>query len=382
MDIEKIHKDVYEKVPRFISQAPGRINVIGEHTDYNGGYALPVAISRYVQVALSPRKDPLVRVYSGNFHKFGEFTVRELEPSKEDELWLKYVKGAFWILEDAGIPLYGCDLTILGDIPIGAGLSSSAALTVSLLLAILTYSDISYEKDSLPLYAQKVENRYIGVNCGLMDQIVSVFGKKNRALFIDFKDLKFSHIPFELGENILVVFDTRTKRSLANSFYNKRRKECEDALSLLNRCLGKNYRYLGEVSKEELLSCKEILPDPLDKRATHVILENERVLEAVELLKKGDIERLGGLLCAAHKSLSELYEVTSFELDTAFSLARKFGVVGARMTGAGFGGCTINILPGEREKEFASYMEREYLQITGIKPSVYRVEVADGASIL
>ncbi len=382
MKIEVLHREVYEKGPRFIVQAPGRVNIIGEHTDYNGGYALPVAIDRYIKVALSPRKDPLVRVYSGNFNESGEFMIRELTSSREDPLWLKYVKGVFWVLEDAGIPLYGADLTLLGDIPIGSGLSSSAALTVSLIFALISYADISYDKDLIPYLAQRVENEYIGVNCGLMDQTISVFGKKDKALFIDFKDFSFSHIPFELKDKSLMVFDTKAKRSLATSFYNRRREECEKALSILNSCLGKDYRYLGEISKEEFLLCKSKLSEPLDRRAEHVIFENDRVIKVVDSLKRGDIVSMGKILFEAHESLAKLYEVSSFELDTAFSLAREFGVVGARMTGAGFGGCTINIIDIDKEEGFVSYMKDKYLKATGLVPSIYKVKVVDGAKIL
>ncbi len=382
MKIEVLHREVYEKSPRFIVQAPGRVNIIGEHTDYNGGYALPVAIDRYIKVALSPRRDPLVRVYSGNFNESGEFMTREFTSSEEDPLWLRYVKGVFWVLEDEGIPLYGVDLTLLGNIPIGSGLSSSAALTVSLILALISYADISYDKDLIPHLAQKVENEYIGVNCGLMDQTISVFGKKNKALFIDFKDFSFSHIPFELKDRSLMVFDTKAKRTLATSFYNKRREECEKALSMLNRCLGKHYRYLGEISKEEFLLCKLELLEPLDRRAEHVIFENERVMKVVDFLKEGDIVSMGKILFKTHESLANLYEVSSFELDTAFSLAREFGVVGARMTGAGFGGCTINIIDMDKEEEFISYMEDRYLKATGLMPSIYKVRVVDGAKVL
>ncbi len=382
MKIEVLHREVYEKSPRFIVQAPGRVNIIGEHTDYNGGYALPVAIDRYIKVALSPRKDPLVRVYSGNFNESGEFMIRELTSSREDPLWLKYVKGVFWVLEDAGIPLYGADLTLLGDIPIGSGLSSSAALTVSLIFALISYADISYDKDLIPYLAQRVENEYIGVNCGLMDQTISVFGKKDKALFIDFKDFSFSHIPFELKDKSLMVFDTKAKRSLATSFYNRRREECEKALSILNSCLGKDYRYLGEISKEEFLLCKSKLSEPLDRRAEHVIFENDRVIKVVDSLKRGDIVSMGKILFEAHESLAKLYEVSSFELDTAFSLAREFGVVGARMTGAGFGGCTINIIDIDKEEGFVSYMKDKYLKATGLVPSIYKVKVVDGAKVL
>ncbi len=382
MEIELLHKKAYEKIPRLIAQAPGRVNIIGEHTDYNGGYALPVAINRYIRVALSPRKDPLVRVYSGNFGESGEFTTGDLAPSEEDPLWLRYVKGVFWILEDIGIPLYGADLTILGNIPIGSGLSSSAALTVSLLFALISYAGVSYERNFLPSLAQRVENEYIGVNCGLMDQTISIFGIRNKALFIDFKNFDFSHIPFELKDKVLIVFDTKAKRSLATSFYNKRRNECEEALSILNRCLEKKYKYLGEISKEEFLLCKSQVPDPLNRRAEHVIFENDRVIRAVDFLKKGDMVSLGKILFEAHESLAKLYEVSSFELDTAFSLAKEFGVVGARMTGAGFGGCTVNIVDRAREEEFISYMKHYYSKITGIEPSIYNVEVVDGAEVL
>ena len=382
MNTIELHKNIYDKLPRFISQAPGRVNIIGEHTDYNGGYALPVAIDRYIQVALSPRKDPLIRVYSGNFQKYGEFTTRELERTKNDELWLRYVKGTLWVLEDIGIPLYGADLTILGNVPTGAGLSSSAALTVSLLLLFLTYAEVKYEKKLIPIYAQRVENEYIGVNCGLMDQTISLFGKKDNALFIDFKDLGFSYVPFKLKDTALLVFDTKAKRTLASSAYNKRRSECEEGLAILNRCLNKDYRYLGEVEKEEFFSCRDSLPPLIRNRVKHVIGENERVIKVVDLLKRGDIGGVGELLFKTHESLAHLYEVSSFELDTAVDLAREFGVIGARMTGAGFGGCTINLLDREKVDEFKSYIVPRYREKTGLTPSVYEVEVSDGAHIL
>lgn len=381
-DITTLHKSIYHKIPLFISGAPGRINVIGEHTDYNGGYALPIAINRYIRIALSPRKDPLVRVFSGNLQKHGEFTTRDLENTGEDELWVKYIKGTLWVLEDIGIPTYGADLTILGDIPIGAGLSSSAALTVSLVLLFLTYAGVEYDRELIPIYAQRVENEYIGVNCGLMDQIISLFGKRDKALFIDFKDLNFSYIPFEPGNIAFIVFDTKAKRTLANSSYNERRRECEEGLKMINNCLGKKYRYLGELSYDEFKSCENVLPSPINKRVEHVISENLRVKRACEYLNHKDMDGLGKLLYLAHKSLRDLYEVSSYELDTAVSLAEEFGVIGARMTGAGFGGCTINMLYREKIDEFKTYVVPRYRKKTGLSPSIYEIEVSNGAHIL
>jgi len=300
--------DHYNNKPDVISLAPGRINIIGEHTDYNLGFVLPAAIDRNIQFLVKRSKNNKISVWSENFQEKEVFFVNDLQVSLKKK-WIDYVKGIFWVLEKEGYSLGGVDALIIGDIPLESGLSSSAALEVSVLNALNKLFHLSLSKEQIARLSQKAENDYVGVSCGLMDQFISVFGRKNKALFLDCETLKYEHVPLLLEEHGLniVVYDSRVRRDLSASDYNKRRLESGAALKILKTLGVKSF---NDVNMNLLEDKKSEMGDVLFRRARHVITENQRVKDAVCYLKTGDFQKLGEILFQSHLSLRDDYEVS------------------------------------------------------------------------
>lgn len=351
-------------------RAPARVNLIGEHTDYNGGYVLPAALNLAVTASGSPRDDNIVSVCAADIGEKAEFTLDRIE-FESSSFWLNYVKGVAFYLLEAGAGLKGSDILIKGDIPSGAGLSSSAALEVASALFMQKISGFEMSPVDTAKLCQRAENEFVGMSCGLMDQFACCMGKKDHAVFLDCRTLAFEHVPLSPGLKIAVC-NTGIRRGLASSEYNKRRAECERAAELLG------VEELSRAAPERI----DELPLVLQKRARHVLMENERVLKSVSALKEGRFEELRGLFAASHASLRDDFQVSCPELDLMVELAMKVpGVYGARLTGAGFGGCAVSLLPAEYSNKFTDYVGGAYHEATGIRPEIYLCSPADGAGI-
>ncbi len=359
-----------------IAEAPGRVNLIGEHTDYNQGHVLPIAIDRTVAVAAAPRPDGVVRAFSLEFDETQEFEPPVSGPAAGG--WREYVRGVAWALSGAGHPLHGADMAITGDVPIGAGLSSSAALEVAAAAALAAVSGLRIEALELALLAQRAENDFVGVQCGAMDQLAAALGRRDHALLIDCRSLAVEPVPLGLDEAgaAVVAVDSGVRRALGEAPYNRRRQECAEAA----RRLG--VPALRDVDAAALQAARAGLPEHLYRRARHVVSEEARVLAAVEALRTGDLEALGELLYESHRSLQDDFAVSCRELDLLVELAQRTpGVLGARLTGAGFGGCTVNLVRAEALDLFRASVVEEYRTRTGRCPAVHVCRTVDGLAV-
>jgi galactokinase len=380
VDLEQLRnafRKLYRGEPRLFV-APGRVNLIGEHTDYNDGFVLPMAIDRETVAAAAARDDRTVRVYSLNLDEALEFNLDD-EPQAQRGIWLDYVEGIARVLESRGTHLSGADIMLSSDVPVGAGLSSSAALELSVGLALALLSGAEVEKVTLALAGQEAEHTFVGTQCGIMDQLVAALGRRGHALLIDCRSLEAEAIPMNIEGVAVVVCDTRVKHELSSSEYNKRRAECARGVELLRQSLP-GIRALRDVSTGEFEQYEDGLPEPVRSRCRHIVTENTRTLRAAEALRSGRLDVMGQLMHASHLSLRDDYEVSSAELDALVDIAGGIsGVLGARMTGGGFGGCTVNLVRRETLQEFQELVSREYHRVTGYKTDIYVVEASDGA---
>jgi galactokinase len=360
-----------------IYRAPGRVNLIGEHTDYNDGFAMPAAIEFYCWVAVSGREDRKLIIYSEEFSDAVEvdFSVTPPQPSKT---WSDYPVGVALQLKQAGFPIRGTNLLIESEVPMGAGLSSSAAIEVATALALTDSSGSSLDRLQLARLCQKAENEFVGARVGIMDQFVSLHGQADHALLLDCRALTFESLLIPDSVK-LVICNTMVKHELASSEYNRRRADCEEAVRRLATVLP-GIRALRDVSLEQLEKHRHLLSDITYKRALHIVTENTRVLDSAEALRSGDIMRFGTRMAESHRSLRDLYEVSCRELDLMVDLAtQQKGVHGARMTGGGFGGATINLVDAHYAAEFREKMAKSYQKETGLQPQIYICRPAAGA---
>jgi len=360
--------------------APGRVNLIGEHTDYNGGHVFPCALTIGTYAVARKRQDNVLQFYSMNFEKLGVIgcTLDDLTPSPEAD-WTNYPKGVMWAFEQRGMKIpCGMDILLNGNIPNGSGLSSSASVEVltGYILKDLFGFDVSNQ--DLALIGQYSENNFNGVNCGIMDQFAIAMGKESHAIFLDTADLSYEYAPIKLDGAKIVIACSNKKRGLGDSKYNERRSECETALAELQKQV--DVKSLGELTEETFEQYKDAIDsDVRKKRAKHAVYENQRTLQAVAALKAGDIALFGELMNASHVSLRDDYEVTGKELDTLVEEAWKVdGVIGSRMTGAGFGGCTVSIVKDEAIDTFIEKVGEAYLKKIGYAADFYVVEIGDG----
>lgn len=363
-----------------IYRAPGRVNLIGEHTDYNDGFVMPAAIDLYTQVTITPRDDRRLLFRSKSFCDDAEFDLDEPDPLAAGH-WSDYVRGVAVTLERAGFRLKGAELEIRSTLPIGAGLSSSAALEVAAGYALLDNSGIEIDRTELAKLCQQAENDFVGMRCGIMDQFIACFGQAGPALMLDCRSLEYRLLPLPPGVR-LVICNTMVKHELAASEYNNRRAECEAGVRHFAKFVP-SVSSLRDVTMNDLESYERDLPEVIYKRCRHVITENARVLKAAIALERSDLNAFGVLMAASHRSLRDDYEVSCAELDTMVDLATQLeGVYGARMTGGGFGGCTINLVKADRVAEFTQDVARGYEDATGLVPEIYVCSTAAGVAAL
>ncbi|HEX6805408.1 MAG TPA: galactokinase [Terriglobales bacterium] len=360
-----------------IFRAPGRVNLIGEHTDYNEGFVLPSAIGFYAHVAVAPRSDSKLAVRSMDFPESFEFSITNL-PAAKTGTWWDYVLGVAIELLREGYDLPGASFLVHGDIPVGAGLSSSAALEVASALAFLSLSGRDMPLKAVAKLCQRAENEFVGARVGIMDQFVSCMGRKDNAVLLDCRSLEFDLVP--IPESIkLVICNTMVKHELSGGEYNQRRAECERGVQIL----GKAYpgiQALRDASVQQLEAQKASMPAVVYKRCLHVILENQRVQDAASCFRAGDLACVGGLMRDSHASLRDLYEVSCVELDAMVEAADGLpGYIGGRMTGGGFGGCTVNLVEARQAASFAEAIAARYRKATGILPDIHICSAADGA---
>lgn len=364
--------------------APGRVNLIGEHTDYNGGHVFPCALTIGTYGVARKREDKKLRFYSMNFEQLGviESSIENLKAEKEAD-WTNYPKGVMWAFGEKGYEIpSGMDLLLNGNIPNGSGLSSSASVEVLTGFILKDFFGFDVTNQDLALIGQFSENNFNGVNCGIMDQFAIAMGKKNHAIFLDTADLSYDYAPIKLQDAKIVIACSNKKRGLGDSKYNERRSECETALEEIKQVVGINT--LGDLTEEQFETYKAAIKDEVrQRRAKHAVYENQRTIKAVEALKADDVEQFGKLMNASHVSLRDDYEVTGIELDTLVEEAWKIdGVIGSRMTGAGFGGCTVSIVKTDAIDHFIDKVGSAYKEKIGYAADFYVVEIGDGPVVL
>ena len=364
--------------------APGRVNLIGEHTDYNGGNVFPCAIDKGTYGLVKKRNDRKFRMYSENFADLGvmEFTLDELTNDKKHD-WANYPKGVIKMFLEAGQKIdSGFDILFSGNIPNGAGLSSSASIEMLTAIVLKDLFHLSIDSVEMAQLGKKTENLFIGVNSGIMDQFAIAMGKKDHAILLDCNTLKYAYVPVVLKDEVIVIANTNKRRGLADSKYNERRAECDEALAELQTKLP--IKALGELSIEQFEANKDLIKSPVrQKRAKHAVYENQRTLKAQKELSAGNLAEFGKLMNQSHISLRDDYEVTGVELDTLVALAwEQPGVVGSRMTGAGFGGCTISIVKKDKVDDFIKNVGEAYKNKIGYAADFYIASVSDGAKKL
>ena len=395
--IQEFHH-IFGRMPDFIAAAPGRVNLIGEHTDYNEGYVFPVAIDKYVHIVARPRGDSSVILHALDAETCYEFSLATRGDERKASVgasssrgdfpvptsaptWSRYIVGVATLLQNSGRTLRGIDALITGDVPIGAGLSSSAALTVAAALAFLAASGLEMDSKALASLCQRVEHEFVGVKCGIMDQTISLLGRADHGLFLDCRSLAHKHVPLNLGEHVIVICNTKVKRELATSEYNKRRAECEKGVSILKRWLP-DISSLRDVDLTDFENYEEALPFLTQKRCRYVLEENARVQKAIAALQDADLPAFGRFMNASHSGLRDDYEVSCNELDLLTDIARSVpGILGTRMTGAGFGGCTVTLAHRDVVETLRKRIMTEYPQQIGIEPEIYLCTVGDGARV-
>jgi galactokinase len=358
--------------------APGRINLIGEHTDYNNGYVLPCAINFGTYLLARPNDEKMVRLASENFDFTTQISI-EKPMARHHDHWVNYPLGVYNEFAQRKVKVQGADLLYYGNIPNGAGLSSSASIEVATAVMLNDQARADLPMMELVKLSQQAENQFVGLNCGIMDQFAVGFGKKDHALFLEIATMKYEPVPLKLADYRIIVANTNKRRGLADSKYNERVKECRKAVEYLRQVRPINF--LSDMSFPEFVSVKHLIPETtIRKRARHILSENQRVLDAVAALRHGDLPLLGQLMNASHNSLRYDYEVTGAELDALAEAARRTpGVLGSRMTGAGFGGCTISLVQKDTIANFKESVAQQYHQATGLQAEFYETEPGDGA---
>lgn len=372
----------FEGTPTHLAIAPGRVNLIGEHTDYNDGFVLPVALDRDVRILFRPRADGRVKLYALEFDSWADFAIGSTERDSE-QLWPNYVQGVGLALAELGVPLQGFEGIVSGNVPRGSGLSSSAALEIAAAKAFLASANQIHTLTGpqIAQAAQKAENEFVGVNCGIMDQFISTLGEEGHALLIDCRSLEYQRVPFPEGVS-LVIGNTKASRSLAGSAYNERRAQCEDGVLRLQAVLP-GITALRDVSRAELEAHRSLLPETVYRRCRHVVSENERVQATVEALEQTDFQQVGRLMDASHASLRDDYEVSSEALDRMVdAMHSNSACLGARLTGAGFGGCAVALVQAGSENEVREAVREGYARAMSLWPEVYVSAPSSGARVL
>jgi len=384
MDLTALYKKYYGTTPRLLARAPGRVNLLGEHVDYNDGMVLPAAIDRSVRLAASPTMDGIVSLQAVDLEQSVSFRLDALDQKRDTSgnplpEWAKYPAGVAWALQKSGLAVQGINAVFTSDVPIASGLSSSAAVEMAFATTWQALGGWALDKVELAKKGQIAENQYVGVSTGLMDQFASTCGVKDHLLYFDTRSLDWYPISLPEGTSI-VIADSGVRRSLVTSAYNERRASCEKAVELLQKYLP-TITSLRDISTVEFAAYSEFLPDIVQKRAEHVVMEIHRVSQAVGCLQGGDAKLFGGLMYAGHNSLRDLYEVSCTELDILVSATRQIpGCYGARLTGAGFGGCTVNLVASDYVQSFVDTLHAVYQEKTGRDAAIYVCQASDGAA--
>jgi len=377
MDIKEEFLKRFQKKPGNVFFSPGRVNLIGEHIDYNGGNVMPCAISLGTYLAISKNTDKIFRFQCLNFPEVAELHLQN-SYSRSGKEWFNYPLGIIDHFITQGHSISGLDMLFYGDLPIGAGLSSSASIEVLTAYALHQLFQLDIPRLEMASLSKKVENEFIGVNCGIMDQFAVTFGEKNKAILLNCDTLEYDLLPFDTGDHVLVIINTNKTRTLADSKYNERFAECGAALKALKKEI--DVKNLCDVDIQSFQSHRQVIADPvLEKRALHVISENFRVGEAARALKDGKLKEFGQLMYGSHQSLKELYEVSGIELDTIVAFCQTYDeCIGARMTGAGFGGCAIALLKKDKLDDFTKALMIYYKNKIGYEPTIFASAIGDG----
>ncbi|WP_018628081.1 galactokinase [Niabella aurantiaca] len=381
-DLQKEFEKIYHKPAAHIFFCPGRVNLIGEHIDYNGGQVMPCAISLGTTLLIAKNEDRQFRFHALDFPESTAIAFSQDGYSKQGPEWFNYPLGVINELQKKGVELTGMDFLFSGNLPIGSGLSSSASIEVLTAFALNELFEAGLSRVELAVLGKSVENDFMGLNSGIMDQFAVAMGKEAHAVLLNTDTLEYEYLPFEIGDYVLAIINSNKPRKLVESKYNERFNECRTALKAFQQKL--RVQHLAEISVEDFEQNKTLLNDPvLEKRALHVIAENERVKKAKEALTSGDIETFGALMYASHDSLQDLYEVSGIELDTIVDFCRTYkDCIGARMTGAGFGGCAIALIKQECFDDFAEKITAAYEEKIGYKPGVFSSVIAEGVRTL
>ncbi len=383
LDTKQISKQFEEKFgqkPSIITRSPGRINIIGEHTDYNLGYVLPAAINRHIYFAFAPNNEDYYNLYAADYDQTVSCKKNDLH--KFEEKWPDYVIGVIDQFQKKEKDVPGFNAFIHGDIPLGAGLSSSAALECATAFALNLKYRFGLDREDLALLCQKAEHVFAGVNCGIMDQFASVFGQKNLGILLDCRSMNFEYYPVELSQHNIILCDTKVKHALASTEYNQRRRECEEGVKILKK-YGRHVESLRDVDLPMLEAVKDKMPQAIFNRCKYVIEENERVHKTSFHLKKNQMKEVGNLLYESHTGLSELYQVSCEELDYLVNLTKELNyVAGARMMGGGFGGCTINLVEKSKSQAFKKHMQSRYWEAYNKEPEIIDIELSTGTEII
>ncbi|MBC8109980.1 MAG: galactokinase [Verrucomicrobia bacterium] len=383
---EKVLSQFHELFPSrenlCLVRSPGRINLIGEHTDYNEGFVLPAAIDKAIFMAIAPRSDQQVTIASLDYQQEVIFSIENLQ--KNDKPWSHYLMGVVEQFQRAGKVISGFDCVFAGEIPLGAGLSSSAALECATAFALNDICQLNFSKLELVQLAQKAENEFVGVKCGIMDQFASMFGKKNQVLRLDCRTLAYEYFPLSMEDFRIVLCDSGVKHSLADSAYNIRRQECETGVAIIRQEYPQVFiQSLRDVNIQMLINCKPMMPEVVFKRCLYVLKETERLLQGTEDLKEKNLSAFGQKMFQTHEGLRDDYEVSCEELDILVAISRNEpNVLGSRMMGGGFGGCTINLVKEKGVENFMQNIEKEYFSKTGISPKIYTVTLENGTEKL
>ncbi|WP_273801913.1 galactokinase [Proteus vulgaris] len=374
-NVTRSFTSIFGYAPTHFIQAPGRVNLIGEHTDYNDGFVLPCAINYQMVVAAAKREDNIIRVIAVDYqNEVDEFSLDNTIEFLPNKMWANYVRGVIHFLQKDNYSFHGMDIAISGNVPQGAGLSSSAALEVAIGQTLKTLYQLPISQKEIALNGQKAENQFVGCNCGIMDQLISACGEENHALLIDCRSLEISAVT--MPENMVVmIINTNKKRGLVDSEYNTRRQQCEEAAHILN------VTALRDATLEDLLAKKAVMSDVVYRRARHVITENSRTLDAAEALRRGDLTTLSQLMMQSHHSMRDDFEITVKEVDSLVEIVKSvIGVRGGvRMTGGGFGGCVVALVTPDLVDKVVDSVKAQYEALTGLKETIYVCSASQGA---
>ncbi|MEO6000998.1 MAG: galactokinase [Chitinophagaceae bacterium] len=379
--VRKRFEEIYNKTPLLVS-SPARVNLIGEHTDYNEGYVLPAAVDKKMFVAIAPNETNSVNAYANEYDKFFSFSLSDIKAQKT-EGWTSYLLGVVYFLQQSGCVVKGVDVLIDGNVPVGAGMSSSAALCCAFGFSLNELFGFRLSRMQLAYIGQKTEHVFTGVNVGIMDQFASLYGKAGHVMKLDCRSMEFEYIPFNFPDHKIVMVNSMVKHSLADSEYNVRRQQCEEGVRIIKQLVNQEIKSLRDISLQDIESNKNALSELVYKRCFFVITENERLLKGCVLLEKGDLKGFGELMYQTHQGLSKLYEVSCEELDFLAEQAHSFkGVTGTRMMGGGFGGCTINLVKQESVEEFTSFIKAAYQDQFKKATEIYITQIEDGTKVI